>query len=75
GVITTQGTPLGKLTRILSTPSNDVFVVYGMLGEILIPATDYVVKEIKLEEGVMVVEPVPGLIPSRRRRLIKDTED
>lgn len=72
GVRTTEGTPIGKLTRILNTGANDIFVVYGMLGEILIPAIDDVIKEINLEEGVMVVEAVPGLIPSRRRQLIKE---
>lgn len=72
GVRTTDGTPIGKLTRIMTTGANDVYVVYGMLGEILIPAIDDVVKEIDLEAGVMVVEAVPGLIPSRKRRLIKD---
>ncbi|HZP26224.1 MAG TPA: ribosome maturation factor RimM, partial [Dehalococcoidia bacterium] len=72
GVRTTDGQPIGKLTRIMTTGANDVYVVYGMLGEILIPAIGDVVKEIDLEAGVMVVEAVPGLIPTRRRRLVKD---
>jgi len=72
GVRSTEGQALGKLTRIVSTGANDVFVVYGMLGEILIPAISDVIKEIDLEHGVMVIEAVPGLIPSRRRRLIQE---
>ena len=67
-VSSTAGEPLGRVSRILTTPSNDVFVVDGPLGEILVPAIDDIVKEIDLEGGIMTVEVVPGLIPPRRHK-------
>jgi 16S rRNA processing protein RimM len=67
-VRSTAGQPLGRLTDIIPTGSNDVFVVRGRLGEVLIPAIDEVVKEVDLEDGVMVVELIPGLMPPQRRR-------
>lgn len=61
-VRTTRGLPVGRVTRILSTPANDVIVVHGMLGELLLPAVDEVVKEVDLDNSVMVIEMVPGLV-------------
>ncbi len=63
-----EGEPLGRVVDVLSTPSNDVFVVHGPLGEILVPATDEIVTQIDIEGGAMTVEVVPGLLPPRRRR-------
>lgn len=67
-VETTAGASLGRVAEVLSTGANDVYVVQGERGEILVPATDEVVKEVDLERGRMVVEEVPGLVPERRRR-------
>jgi len=61
-VRTTKGLPVGRVTRILSTPANDVLVVHGMLGELLLPAIDEVVKEVDLDNCVMVIEMIPGLV-------------
>jgi 16S rRNA processing protein RimM len=66
-VRTTEGEPLGKVTQILSTGSNDVFVVRGEGGELLIPALDDVIKAIDLDEGRMEVELVEGLLPPARK--------
>lgn len=66
-VSSAAGAALGRVTDILSTGANDVYVVQGERGEILVPATDDIVKEIDLERGRMVIEEVPGLIPERRR--------
>ena len=41
---------------------NDVYVVNGNRGEILIPAIEDVVKSIDLEQGRMVIEPIKGLL-------------
>lgn len=67
-VSTTQGEPLGSVTEVLPTGANDVYVVRGDRGEILVPATDEVIKEIDLEAGRMVIEELPGLIPEPRRK-------
>ncbi len=65
-VQTTAGAFLGRVTDVLSTGANDVYVVQGERGEILVPATDDIVKEIDLERGRLVIEEVPGLTPERR---------
>ena len=65
-VVSTEGEKLGHLTDVLSTGANDVYVVRGDRGELLLPATDEVVREINLSAGRMVVEVLPGLLPERR---------
>ena len=67
-VRTTEGQWLGEVTQIIGTGSNDVFVVRGQVGELLIPALDDVVKAIDLERGWMEVEPVEGLLPPPKKR-------
>jgi 16S rRNA processing protein RimM len=49
------------VAEILSTPSNDVYVVRGGPRELLLPAIEDVVKEVDLEAGQLVVEPLPEL--------------
>lgn len=66
-VRTTQGELLGKITEILSSPSNDNYVVNGANGEILIPAIEDVVKSIVLNEGYMIIEPIEGLLSLNRK--------
>jgi 16S rRNA processing protein RimM len=56
-VCTPAGERLGRVADILSTPSNDVYVVRGGPKELLIPAIEDVVQEIDLEGGRLVVEP------------------
>ncbi len=67
-VATAAGEPLGRVTEVLATGANDVYVVRGDRGEILVPATAEVVKEIDLAAGRMVIEALPGLIPEPRRK-------
>jgi 16S rRNA processing protein RimM len=62
GVRSTDGQELGRITEVLSTPANDVFVVGGPHGEILVPAADDIVRDIDLEAGIMTIEVVEGLI-------------
>ena len=42
-------------------PTNDVYVVRGPRGELLLPATDDVVLEVDLPSGRLVVEVIEGL--------------
>ncbi|HEU4759731.1 MAG TPA: ribosome maturation factor RimM [Dehalococcoidia bacterium] len=67
-VRSTQGESLGRVVDVLSTPGNDVFVVQGPQGEVLVPATDDIVREIDIAGGAMTVEVVPGLLPTHPRR-------
>lgn len=54
-VIDYKGSKLGKITEVLKTGSNDVYVVEGK-KQILVPALKKVVKEINLADGFMKVE-------------------
>jgi 16S rRNA processing protein RimM len=61
-VVTTEGKLLGRITEIMTTGSNDVYIVEGKRSEILIPAIEDVVKSIDLEKGKMVIEAIEGLL-------------
>ena len=57
------GEQLGRITNVLQTGGNDVYVVKPTEGkEILIPALKHVVKEINTREKTMVVTLLPGLL-------------
>jgi 16S rRNA processing protein RimM len=61
-VETEEGQELGELVGILDTMgANDVYVVHGLYGEILLPAIEDVVREVDLEAGRMIVHLLPGL--------------
>jgi 16S rRNA processing protein RimM len=59
--VTTEGEILGRIADVLSTGSNDVYVVQGDRGELLLPALEDVVREIDVESGRMVVQLLEGL--------------
>ena len=61
-VWTTGSEHLGQVTEILSTGSNEVLIVEGPRGQVLIPFIGDVVREVDLEEGRILVEAVPGLL-------------
>ena len=61
-VVNARGEELGILSDILSTGANDVYVVKGDKGEILVPAVDQMVKKIDLKKGVILVDLPPGLV-------------
>ena len=60
-VITTQGKQLGKVAEIIETGANDVIVVKGD-KECLVPMIEEAVVDVDLEEGKLVIEPLPGLL-------------
>jgi 16S rRNA processing protein RimM len=64
-VQTTSGQLLGTVTEVLFTGANDVYVVETpdeSHREILLPAIADVIKQVDLEEGLLTVEPLPGLL-------------
>ena len=61
-VWTAGGKYLGTVDEVISTGSNDVYVVRGEGREVLIPAIEDVVLEINLAQGRLVVELMEGLI-------------
>ncbi|MGE5618895.1 MAG: ribosome maturation factor RimM [Sphingomonadaceae bacterium] len=58
-VLTVGGERLGKVVDILETGSNDVYVVDGPRGELLIPAIKQVVKSVDPAAGTITVELMP----------------
>ncbi len=60
-VLEEDGTLLGKVTEIISTGANDVFVVVGPEGELLLPVIESVILEIDLDADRMVVHLLEGL--------------
>jgi len=62
-VRSSDGQDLGPITDLLTAPENDVYVVRGAYGEVLIPAVDDVVLSVDLDARVVTVEIVPGLLP------------
>ena len=61
-VVTDEGEQLGSLKEIIQTGANDVFVVQGERGEVLIPDTEEVVLNIDREQRQITVHLIPGLI-------------
>lgn len=60
-VVTVTGEDLGRVSDVLFAGPNDVYVVNGPRGEILLPAINQVIKQIDLPTGRMTVELMPGL--------------
>ena len=54
---------LGELTEVLETGANDVYVIKSpRFGEILIPAIKEVIIKVDLENKMMQVDLLPGII-------------
>jgi 16S rRNA processing protein RimM len=61
-VETESGEWLGQVTEVLETGANDVYLVHGPQGEVLLPAITDVVLELDMEEKRMVVHLLPGML-------------
>ena len=61
-VFSDEGQELGRLTQVLETGANNVFVVAGVDGEILLPDIDDVILDIDFANGRMTVHLLPGLL-------------
>jgi 16S rRNA processing protein RimM len=62
-VVTDTGETLGELVEVFTAPgANDVFVVHGPRGEMLLPVIEDVVVALDLDAGQVVVHPLPGLL-------------
>lgn len=66
-VRTEDGQPIGTVSEILHTGSNDVYVVKADGNEVLVPAIDDVVKRVDVDRGEIVIELIEGLLPEKRR--------
>jgi 16S rRNA processing protein RimM len=62
-VYTDAGDYLGKVTAILETGANNVYILKGSpRGDVLIPDTDEVIQEINTETRRIIIHPIPGLL-------------
>ncbi|HBT46320.1 MAG TPA: 16S rRNA processing protein RimM [Peptococcaceae bacterium] len=62
-VYTEDGEFLGELRDVQQTGANDVFIIVTPRAkEVLIPAVREIVREIDLEQGIIKVKPLPGLL-------------
>lgn len=61
-VVDEDGTSLGEVTEIISTGANDVYVVVGPVGELLLPAIESVILDIDLDADRIVVHLPEGLL-------------
>ncbi len=68
-VETDAGEALGEVTDVLEVPGgNDVYVVQGPRGELLIPAIASVVQSLDLTGRRMVIHIIPGLFDAEEVR-------
>ena len=67
-VVDENGGSLGKVTEILQTGANDVYVVTNNAGrEILLPAIAEVILNVDLESKVIKAHLIPGLLVQKDR--------
>jgi len=60
-VVTEEGEALGELVDIIETGANNVFVIQGEQGQLLLPDIDEVILNIDFEIGRITVHLLPGL--------------
>jgi 16S rRNA processing protein RimM len=61
-VISDQGLDLGIIVEVMETGANNVFVVRGEDGQLLIPDTKEIVLDIDFDNARMTVHIIPGLL-------------
>jgi len=59
--VTVEGETLGQVIEVLPTGANDVYVVQGSKGEILLPAVKQVILRVDPGAGIMIVKLPDGL--------------
>ena len=61
-VVTTEGEDLGRVSEVIFTKANEVYVVTGSRGQLLLPAIAEVIEHIDLDTGQMTVRLMEGLV-------------
>jgi 16S rRNA processing protein RimM len=67
-VVEADGTLLGRLEDVMATGANDVYVVRGERGELLLPGVEDVIEQVDLAGKRIVVNLLPGLEFSSPKR-------
>lgn len=62
-VIDAERGEIGEIVETILTGANDVWVVEGPLGEVLVPVIDSVVSEYDPDAAIVRVTLLPGLVP------------
>jgi len=65
-VSTTQGEELGSIVEVTPTGSNDVWVVRGERGDVLVPAIGDVVVSIDISAGQAFITPLVGMLDNSK---------
>lgn len=65
-MVTSTGDVVGRVTEVLQPGANDVYVVHGDAGEVLVPAIGDVINEIDIAAGRIVITPLPGLLDTSK---------
>ena len=60
-VVTNTGEAIGTVREVMSTGSNDVYLVRGPGGEVLVPAISDVVQDFDREQRLLTIELIDGL--------------
>lgn len=61
-VSTVDGRDLGEVTEVAHLPAQDLLVVHGPQGEVLVPFVEEIVPTIDTVGRTVVIDPPPGLI-------------
>jgi 16S rRNA processing protein RimM len=62
-VYTDEDEHLGAIVDVLETGANDVYVIQGPRGEVLLPAIDECIVDVDIDAGKMTVHLMDGLLP------------
>jgi 16S rRNA processing protein RimM len=62
-VVDGSGNLIGTVRDIIETGANDVYLVDGAFGEVLVPNIEQVVRSIDVASGRMTIDPLPGMLP------------
>ena len=61
-VKTLDGQSIGRIKDVIDYPANDVYVVKSDRREVLIPVIQDVVKSVDVTQGVVIIDPIEGLL-------------
>lgn len=61
-VVLEDGTAVGTVTGLLITPAHPIYEITGENGVSLVPAVPEFIVDVNLDEGEVVVRPIPGLL-------------
>ncbi|HKS91966.1 MAG TPA: ribosome maturation factor RimM [Tepidiformaceae bacterium] len=65
-VVTGEGREIGRIAEVMPTGANDVWVVRGAHGEMMVPAVAEVVREVKTAEGLVIITPLMGMLDNSK---------